>query len=156
MLVGACAPARGQAAPPRTVEVTLVAGQTGANGTFNFNGYSRGALAVTVPVGWKVLIHYTNNSPLRHSFDVIRYTGTQPDSGPPPAFKGATTRDPVDGLGTGHTEAIAFFVGKTGKYEFLCGVLGHAQSGMWDYLLVSPTAKAPSVRPSGGVAFRIK
>jgi hypothetical protein len=31
----------------------------------------------------------------------------------------------------------------------LCGVLGHAQAGMWNYLVVSSTATAASVRPTG-------
>jgi len=146
---------RAQTARAKTVEFRLVAGQTAANGFFNFNGYARGALAVTVPLGWTVVIHYSNGSALRHSFDVIPYTGTQPDAAPPPAFAGAATKDLVDGIGVGKQEALTFNAGKTGRYEFLCGVLGHAQAGMWGLFVVSSAAAAPSVRPAGSVVFKI-
>ena len=60
---------------------------------------------LTVPTGWTVVVHYQNFSPLRHSFDVIPYTGKQPDAPPPPpVFKGATTKDPVSGIGLGKEE----------------------------------------------------
>ena len=148
-------PAYPQTGRVKTVEFRLVAGQTAANGFFNFNGYAKGALAVTVPVGWKVIIQYANGSALRHSLAVIPYSGTQPDSGPPPAFAGASTKDPVDGIGVGKQETLTFIAGKTGTYEFLCGVLGHAQAGMWDRLVVARTTAAPSVRPVGGVMLKI-
>ena len=149
-------PTHGQTASSKTVAFALVAGKTAANGFFNFNGHAKGVLTVTVPVGWKVVIHYSNGSALRHSLDVIPYTGTQPDSAPPPAFAGASTKDLVDGIGVGKQETVTFVAGRAGTYEFLCGVLGHAQAGMWDRLIVSPTAKAPGVRPAGGVAFTTK
>ena len=156
VLAVACAPTRGQTASAKTVEFTLVAGKTAVNGSFNFNGYAKGALTVTVPVGWKVVVQYSNASALRHSLDVIPYTGTQPDSAPPPSFPGASTKDLVDGIGVGKQETVTFVAGRAGTYEFLCGVLGHAQAGMWDYLVVSPTAKAPSVKPSAAVALKTR
>jgi sulfocyanin len=148
--------ARGQTSAAKTVELSLVAGKTPANGSFNFNGYAKGALTVTVPVGWRVVIHYSNASALRHSLDVIRYAGTQPDSAPPPAFPGASTKDLVDGIGAGKRETVTFVAGKPGTYEFLCGVLGHAQAGMWDRLVVSPTAKTVAVRPAGALTLKTK
>ncbi len=156
VLVAACGPTRVQTAAPKTVEFALVAGKTPANGTFNFNGYAKGALTITVPVGWRVVITYQNTSALRHSLSVIPYTPTQPDKAEPPVFAGASTRDLVDGIGVGREETVTFVAERAGKYEFLCGVLGHAQAGMWDFLLVSPTAKAPSVRPERGVAFTVR
>ena len=146
----------GQTSPPKTAEFGLVTGKTTANGSFNFNGYAKGALTVTVPAGWKVVIRYSNAGALRHSLDVIPYTGTQPDSAPAPAFAGASTKDLVDGIGVGKQETVTFVAGKPGTYELLCGVLGHAQAGMWARLTVSPTAKAPSVRPPGGVVFKMR
>ncbi len=155
-LVVACAPSRGQTGPLKTVELSLVAGQTPANGTFNFNGYVKGALTITVPAGWRVVIHYKNNSALRHSFSVIPYTGEQPDKSEPPVFPGAATRDLTSGIAPGKEEALTFVAGKPGKYEFFCGILGHAQAGMWDFLVVSPTAKAPSARPASAVVLKTK
>ena len=164
MLVGVtCAGAgrQGQAGTPqaaRTVELTLIAGKTTDNSSFfNFNGFSNGKMSLTVPTGWAVVVHYQNLSPLRHSFDVIPYTGKQPDAPPPPpVFKGATTKDPVSGIGVGKEETITFVADKAGKYEYLCGVAGHAQAGMWNYLVVSSTAKAPSVRPAGAAALVLR
>jgi sulfocyanin len=147
---------RGQTTPARTVEFSLVAGKTAVNGSFNFNGYAKGALAITVPAGWTVVIHYTNGGALRHSLDVIPYSGTQPDSAPQPAFVGGSTKDLVDGIGAGRQETVSFVAAKAGAYEFLCGVLGHAQAGMWDRLVVSATAKAPAVTPAGGTALRTR
>lgn len=156
LVAAACAPTRGQAITQNTVELALVAGKTSANGTFNFNGYAHGAMTLSVPVGWRVVIHYKNNSALRHSLSVIAYTGTQPDKAEPPVFAGASTRDLVDGIGVGRQETITFVAGKAGKYEFFCGVLGHALAGMWDFLVVSTTAKAPSVRPAAAAALRVR
>lgn len=146
----------GRAASSKTAEFTLVASGTSANGGFNFNGYAKGGLAITVPVGWKVVVHYRNGSNLRHSLDVIPYAGKQPDKAPAPVFAGASTKDLVDGIGVGQEETLTFAAQKAGKYEFLCGVLGHAQAGMWDFLIVSPTAKGPSARPASAVALKTK
>jgi sulfocyanin len=162
LVVAACATSGGpgQAGTPKvakTVELTLIAGKTNDNSSFNFNGFSNGKMTLTVPTGWKVVVHYQNFSALRHSFDVIPYTGKQPDAPPPPpVFKGATTRDPVSGIGVGKEETITFVADTAGKYEYLCGVAGHAQAGMWNYLVVSSTAKAPSVRPAGAAVFILR
>lgn len=137
------------AAPPRTVTVTLVAGLGPANGTLNFNGYARGELTLTVPRGWRVTIHYRNRSAFRHSLVVIPATAAQPEAAPAtPAFPGAATTDPLGGIGPGREETVSFVAG---RYEFLCGVLGHAQAGMWDTLVVSPSAGAPRVYPAGAL-----
>ena len=162
LVAAACAGNGGQghAGTPNavgTVELALIAGKTSANGSFNFNGFSRGRMTLTVPTGWRVVVHYQNVSPLRHSLDVIPYTGKQPDAPPPPpVFKGATTQDPVSGIGVGKEETITFVADKAGKYEYLCGVAGHAQAGMWNYLVVSSTAKAPSVRPAGAATLALR
>lgn len=144
-------------AAPKTVELTLVAGKTSANSTLNFNGYANGKMTLTIPTGWTVIVHYQNASALRHSFDVIPFNGKQPDPPPPrPAFKGAATADPVSGLGVGRSETLTFKVDRAGKYEFLCGVLGHAQAGMWDFLIVSDGAKGPTVTPAAAATLKVR
>ncbi len=145
-----------QAAGRRIVQLPLIAGQTDANDHLNFNGYAKGAMTITVPAGWTVVVRYMNNTAARHSLIVTGFTGKQPDKAVPPAFKGASTKDPVDGVGAGHAETITFVAERPGKYEFMCGVLGHAAAGMWDLLVVSPTAAAPSVQPRGAVKLAIK
>ena len=147
----------GTSSPAKTVELTLIAGKTTDNSGFNFNGFSNGKMTLTVPTGWTVVVHYQNFTALRHSFDVIPYMGKQPDAPPPPpAFKGATTQDPVSGIGVGKAETITFVADKAGKYEYLCGVAGHAPAGMWNYLVVSPTAKVPSIQPAGAAALVVR
>ncbi len=153
LIAGAGGVAKGTAGTPKVVAVTLIASKTNANGGFNFNGYANGKMTVTVPVRWRVTVHYQNASPLRHSFNVISYTGKQPDSLVPPVFRGATTKDPVSGIGAGREETLTFVAERAGKYEFLCGVLGHAQAGMWNYLVVSSTAKGPRVQPAGAAGL---
>ena len=150
-------PAGTQAAAGKTVSLDLIAGKTSANSNLNFNGYDKGAMTITVPVGWTVVVHYKNRTTAaRHSFVVIEYTGKQPDKGIPPVFKGATTKDPVDGVGRGHEETITFVAERAGRYEFMCGVFGHALAGMWDFLVVSPTAKAPSEQPRAAAGLRTR
>ncbi len=157
LVAAACTVTGGQAGAPKTVELTLVAGKADASGSiFSFNGYSNGKMTLTVPLGWTVVVTYQNRSPLRHSFDVIGYTGPQPQTPPPPVFKGAATKDPVDGIGVGRQETITFVAERAGKYEFLCGALGHAQAGMWDYLIVSSAATAPTVTPNGAAALKVR
>jgi len=48
-------------ATTRTATFDLIAGLTGANGALNFNGFKDGGLALTVPVGWTVVMHFRNH-----------------------------------------------------------------------------------------------
>jgi|GEM_PF-6572694 len=41
-------------------------------------------------------------------------------------------------------------------YELVCGVPGHAISEQWDALVVSATADAASVTPSGAATITVK
>src|SRR5437879_3610116 len=57
-------------AASKTVEFKLVAGLSEANGGMNFNGFGRGALVLTVPQGWNVVLHFKNQDPnLPHSVE---------------------------------------------------------------------------------------
>ncbi len=133
-----------------TVAVTLVAGQTQAASGFNFNGYAAGDLTLTVPLGWTVRIVFENAGPLPHSVAVLPYSRRQPAEARRPAFRGAATPDLVSGLPRGAQATFSFLASRPGTYELACGVSGHAAAGMWDYLIVSPTASAvtTSIRPS--------
>ena len=44
----------------------------------------------------------------------------------------------------GATDVIRFTAPDSGTYRIICGVPGHALSGMWIWLKVDPAAKAPS------------
>ena len=114
----------------RTVTLTMVANVPGTPSEFNYNGYTNGALVITVPRGWDVTVH-CNDDPAAtyaHSCTVV--------SGPNskvPAFPGASLPDPT---GTGFVTAgekktfrftpDAAFVGR-----FACLLIGHESGGMW-------------------------
>lgn len=57
----------------KTATVRIVAGYNGNNGGFNFDGYSAGAMTVTVPVGWTIDVVFRNDSKIPHSVLVAPY-----------------------------------------------------------------------------------
>ena len=120
-----------------SVTITLIASYDGANGGFNFDGYSRD-LMWTVPRGWTVHVVCENHGPLRHSCAVVRAGSTKP------AFRGAASPQPVLGLDSGQTARFTFRAGTTGVYRFACLVPGHETARMWDVLKVVRRGK-PSV-----------
>jgi len=147
--LAAVAPRVSPAASPHTVRITLVAGKTQDNGGFNFDGYAKGGMTVTVPVGWKVEVEFENAAPLPHSLAVTPFRTTQAAEGiTAPAFPGGATRDLLAGLPRGERAAVTFVASRPGRYELACGVPGHAVIGMWVSLIVSATAKRATVLPA--------
>lgn len=143
-------------AAAHTAEVTIVANKT-ASGGFAFNGYQRGGMTVTVPAGWEIVVHFENADATNHSVAVAASGGhTQVTPPSSPAFAGAMSGNFSSGLAKGQTQTFTFEASKAGTYEFVCGVPGHAISGQWDALVVSATATAPSVTPSGAAAITAK
>jgi len=141
-------------ATAHTVELTIVAGKNASDGSFDFNGYQRGAMTVTVPVGWRVVVHFTDVGSMPHSVAVLP-NGSHQQAMPSatPAFSGATTANFSSGLPKGTTETFTFEATKAGTYEFVCGCPGHAAAGMWDTLIVSSTAEGPSVTPTNAATI---
>jgi len=124
--------------------VTLVAGYDGENNGFNFDGYGRGELLVSVPRGWRVRVTCSNRAGVRHSCAVV--------SGPmmvTPAFRGATVPNAVDGLPRGKTATFTFVASRAGSYRFACLVPGHEDARMWDVLEVTRGGK-PSISARAG------
>jgi Sulfocyanin (SoxE) domain len=120
------------------VTITLIASYDGANGGFNFDGYSR-YLMWTVPRGWTVQVVCKNRGPLRHSCAVVRDAGSTG-----PAFRGATTPQPQVGLEAGHTARFTFRATRAGVFRLACLVSGHEAARMWDVLKIVPRGR-PSV-----------
>jgi uncharacterized cupredoxin-like copper-binding protein len=143
-------------AATHSVEVTIVANKS-ASGGLAFNGYQRGAMTVTVPVGWEVVVNYQNADTTAHSLAVMP-SGAHQQMTPPsaPAFAGAMTTNLVAGLPKGAKLTFTFEASKAGTYEFICGVPGHGVVGQWDTLAVSATADAPSVTPPGAATISVK
>jgi hypothetical protein len=115
----------------RVASVSLIAGFDGANNGFNFDGYGRGELLVTVPLGWRVHVTCTNRASVRHSCAVVQGPMTAQ-----PAFPGASVPDPVRGLRRGHTAAFSFVATRRGAFRLACLVPGHEEARMWDVLEV--------------------
>src|SRR5215471_17863789 len=117
------------------VEVTLTAGLTGTNGGMNFNGASAGALTLTVPVKWTVVLHVLNNDQvLPHSVMVIPAVTPVPVTVAGPAIPHAATRNSDQGLSSGTHEDVQFVAERPGAFFLYCAVPGHGAAGMWIHL----------------------
>ena len=133
----------------KTVTFALVAGAPGSSsGPFNFNGYTGGGATLTVPGGSKVVINFVNRDGTPHSALVIPGDGPVPSIGGDPAIPAAYTRDVTQGLPQEGKDVIRFTAPDSGKYRIICGVPGHALSGMWIWLKIDPEAKTPSFWPT--------
>ncbi len=131
----------------KKVELDIVAGLTGANGSLNYNGYAKGEMTLTVPVGWTVGMNFSShdaNAP--HSLFVAGqappYPSVMPDQ---PAIPRAYSINLQQGIGPGKSDTLRFPVNRAGEYYLACAVPGHAASGMWDHFVVSAGASRPKV-----------
>ncbi len=120
----------------KVATVTLIGGYDGTNNGFNFDGYARGELLVSVPRGWLVRVTCTNRAPIRHSCAVV-----QGPRSATPAFRGATIPSPVVGLMQGKTARFAFRASRTGVFRFACLVPGHEAARMYDVLQVTRSGR---------------
>lgn len=127
-------------AKARTALVTLVAGYNGENNGFNFDGYGRGEMLVSVPRGWRVRVTCTNHGGIDHSCAVVPGPMTAA-----PSFRGAAT--PI--LPPGRTAGFSFVAGRIGTYRLACLVPGHEEARMWDVLEVTRGGR-PSVTARPG------
>jgi sulfocyanin SoxE-like protein len=121
------------------VSLTLIAGYDSSNNGFNFDGYGRGELMVTVPLRWRVRVTCTNRAAMRHSCAVV--------GGPMTArlaFPGASVPQPVRGLAHGATATFSFVPTKLGPFRLACLVPGHEEARMWDVLEIA-RGGAPSI-----------
>lgn len=116
----------------RTATLTLVSAYDTSNNGFNFDGYSKGALKVSVPEGWKVVVDCSNHAPLNHSCAIVRNATASA-----PAFPGAAIKDPQKGLAQGKQQTFRFKASRTGSYRIACLVPGHEPAGMWETLRVT-------------------
>ena len=125
-------------AATKTVTFKLVAGP------FAFNGFTNGGGTLTVPPGSTNVWNFVQDDGTPHSAEVASGTGPIPNSGGDPAIPRAYTNKVVEGMAQGATDVIRFTAPDTGSYRIICGVPGHALSGMWVWFRVDPTAKAPT------------
>lgn len=121
----------------RTATLTMIAGYTNAREGFNFDGYGKGAMVVSIPAGYRVTIAYRNNGGYPHSVLVTPYAKKDLDAGWPVAFRGAVSTNPANGAASGAMQRFSFVVDRVGLFAIICAVSGHEQAGMWDILRVT-------------------
>ncbi|HEV7405095.1 MAG TPA: sulfocyanin-like copper-binding protein, partial [Chthoniobacteraceae bacterium] len=110
------------------VSLTLVAAFTDANQGMNLNGYHHGKAVYVVPKGWTVEVTFINPSPVPHSVVVVEAEKVRAVRVGEPAFKGASTPDPV--LGTSAAKVSFHFVAdEEGDFALACGIPIHATAG---------------------------
>jgi hypothetical protein len=127
-------------AKQRTALVTLVAGYDGENNGFNFDGYGRGELILSIPRGWRVRVTCTNRGALDHSCAVVPGPMTVT-----PSFRGAAT--PI--LPPGSSTKFSFVASRVGTFRIACLVAGHEEARMYDVLEVTRGGK-PTIRARPG------
>ena len=129
-----------------TVTLTLTAAYTNAGSGFNFDGDAKGKMVVSVPVGYKVNVVFSNKSTIPHSAVVTAYSKRTAASGFTPAFRGAQSPNPTSGSTKGTTQHFTFTANKVGTYAIVCAVPGHAAGGMWDVFKVTRAGSKPSIK----------
>jgi len=120
-----------------TVTFTLIAGYTNALGGLNFNGDVNGKMVLSVPVGYRVNVIFSNKSAAPHSAVFTPYAQKDNTGSYRTAFKGSATPNWTNGITAGQTEKFSFVATTAGKYALVCGVPGHEAAGMWDVLNVT-------------------
>lgn len=135
----------------RAVHISLTAGATPVKNYWNYNGHHDGNVAVTVPEGYTVTVDLINEDPaMPHSVGVSEVNvRTSAAPAPEPVIAGAITPDATsmtNGTMPGETETITFTAEEAHTYALLCYVPGHAATGMWIYLMVTPDDTPAGVR----------
>jgi len=133
-------------AASNTVTFDLVGGPSG----FQFNGYANGGATLTLPSKANVVMNFVNKDGTPHSAEVISGEGPLPNAATDVAIPKAYTNQRLQGLPQEGTDVMRFQVPESGTYRIICGVPGHALSGMWIWMKVDPAAKAPSFGPTKG------
>ena len=127
----------------QTVEITLIAGETDANNSWNYNGYHTGNATIVVPQGWEVTIDFSNEDQVNaHSISIESQVGDYPPTfdAAKPVFEGAATAGATqmaEATQPGQSETISFTASTAGDYAMVCLVPAHATQGMWLHFNVS-------------------
>ncbi len=121
----------------RKVTLSIVSGTTEENLRWNFNGYFKGAGALTIPVGYQVEIDFNNADPyVAHSIGVGEIMNPFPAmfTDPQPVFAGGMSSNaasPTGGTAPGQSETLQFTADRAGTYGLICHMPAHALTGMW-------------------------
>jgi hypothetical protein len=122
--------------------VTLFAGHPATDNQFNYDGYSSGALVLTIPVGWQTTIQCVNHGTVPNSCAVVA-DGRATE----PVNPDWSTPNPKSGLDPGQSSGFEFTPTAVASYRIASLVGGNEASGMWADLEVKdggvPTLTAP-------------
>jgi plastocyanin len=93
-------------------------------------------MIVTIPLGTKVTVKFSNKASLPHSVMVTTWADRMAASNFATVFNGASSPNPTNGSTAGSPATFTFTANKAGTYAIVCAVPGHALAGMWDTLKV--------------------
>ncbi|PWI57820.1 sulfocyanin-like copper-binding protein [Sulfoacidibacillus thermotolerans] len=129
----------------RTVDLYLTAGYNSNNMWNNYDGYAHGKMIVTVPLGYRVRLHFTNDGGIPYSVGIY-------DANQRVAFKGAGNSiadydfNPTLGIVPGDSATYSFTASQIGTFyiaNYLYRFPSHQPTnvalGMWDTLRIVPS-----------------
>jgi hypothetical protein len=128
----------------KRARLTLIAGLGSSNNGYNFNGYGRGELLMSVPRGWRLTVDCRNHAPRRTSCAVV--TGARSGTIP---FPGASVAQPLQGIEPGGMERFSFTPSRTGVFRITSLVPGQAEARMYAVLVVTSGGR-PSISARPG------
>jgi hypothetical protein len=115
-------------ATARMATLILIPGYGSAYNGFNFNGYGKGQVLVTIPRGWTLVVRCQNSASTNaHSCAIVRGPGAQR-----PVTKSAAT----PGVPPGRSATFTFHATAPATYRIVSLVPDEELAGMWDVLTV--------------------
>ncbi|PVU69431.1 sulfocyanin [Sulfolobus sp. SCGC AB-777_L09] len=130
-----------------TVFLTVVAVSSGS--PFNFNGTSSGQLHIYIPAGWTLIITFINQESIPHNVVIVQNDTATPNAadvgsdGKLLAFVGTTSSSYTSqGISSGQSASGSVTL-PAGYYWLCCGILTHAESGMWAVIISSTSVTTP-------------
>ncbi|AHC52287.1 sulfocyanin [Sulfolobus acidocaldarius SUSAZ] len=134
----------------KTVFLTIVTESSSNVNQFNFNGTSSGSLVIYIPAGSTIVVKFINQESLPHNLILLQNSTPTPQSpqitsdGKIIDLVGASISNyDVNGISGGASAEGVWGPISAGYYMLVCGITGHAASGMWAVVVVSDNVTAP-------------
>lgn len=140
-------------ATERLVRLTVIARYNDTNSGYNLNGSIRGGHRVTVPLGWRVQVTFTNRDVVPHSLGLVRESRLVPIRIEKPALSGAATHRLVTGMPPHDHDDFAFVAALPGSYLLACGVPGHAVNGGYLQFVIWAGTAVPTYEGGAAIAM---
>lgn len=126
----------------RTADLYMTAGYNSNNLWANYDGYAHGKMMITIPLGYRIRLHFTNDGGVPYAIGVY-------DAYNHVAFKGAGNSisefdfNPTLGIVPGDSVTYTFTANQTGTYHLASYLYrfpthnpNNVSLGMWDTLRV--------------------